>query len=187
MSVHGVGATAAHRPQFTQNTQRSPGAQNTQRGNRPTPAQPSTEGSGATSIAPASGHQPPAHGVRRLINEGHFEGKNSYAPLTAKFGAPPAPPEATDPITETTLEAIEEAAATDPLLNPEETPVIIEREPDILPPTPPPAGNQPLLNIDALLMEELINDSSTVGEFVEQQSMATRPADGTDTKDILAA
>ncbi len=184
MSVHGVGAAAAHRPQFTQNTQRPQGAQNTERGNRPTPTQPSTQGTGATSVVPDSDHQPPAHGVRRLIAEGHFEGKNSYGPLTAKFGAPLAPLEATDPIAGTTLEAIEEAAATDPLLNPEETPIIIDRQPDILPPTPPPAGTQPLLDIDALLMEELINDSSTVGQFVDQ---VIKPSDGSQPVDPLAA
>jgi hypothetical protein len=196
MSLHGVGAAAAHRPQFaqsaqrspnTQSAQRSPNTQNTQRGNRPAPTQPSTQGTGAASVASASDHQPPAHGVRRLIADGHFEGKNSYGPLTAKFGAPPPPLEATDPITETTLEAIQEAAVTDPLLNPEETPMIIERQPEILPPTPPPATNQPLLDIDALLMEELINDSSTVGEFVDQLTATTTPADGTAPPDILAA
>lgn len=175
MSVHGVGAAAAHRPQL---------AQGLQRGNRPTPAQPSTEGDGTTSAAPASGHQPPAHGVRRLINEGHFDGKNSYGPLTAKFGAPTTPLAETDPIAATALETIQEATTADPLLNQEDTPIIFERQPDILPPAPPPPTNQQLLDIDALLMEELINDSSTVGQFVEQLA---EPSENSQPVDPLAA
>lgn len=180
MSVHGVGAAAAHRPQFTQTAQR---------GNRPAAPQTSTEGAGDTTVGPTSGHNPPAHGVRRLMAEGHFDGKNSYGPLVAKFGLPPEPP--VDPTDEMApLEGSEELAMIEPVpadglvIDASGSALDVTAPPaepdagtdlgidDILldePAPDEPANSEPgLLDIDTLLMEELINEQTVIEEIVEQ-------------------
>lgn len=190
MSVHGVGAAAAHRPQF---------AQNTQRGNRPAPTQ-TTEGDANTAVAPPNG--PPAHGVRRLLAEGHFTDSGAYGPLTAKFGVPVGP-------TEAAPEDAAETGAAEPLVNvdelvlaleletppqldaplvePVETPMIDELLPEGPPPEDPPVTASGLLDIDSLLMEELVNEQPIIEQIVDQLADAPEPTDGTDDTDVLAA
>ena len=208
MSVHGVGAAAAHPPQFTQNTQR---------GNRPAAPQTTTEGDGTTSVGPSSSHQPPAHGVRGLIEAGHFDGKNSYEHLVAKFGDPRPPASAleeTAPVDETSdevalLEGIEEPTATEtgasdslaidvegtaldatvPVLDPEaELEVGIDESLlDELAPEEPTVTEPSLLDIDSLLMEELINEQTVIEEIVEQLDEAVEDTETPeDTTDVAA-
>ena len=206
MSVHGVGAAAAHRPQFTQNTQR---------GNRPAAPQTSTEGT-ATSAAPTAGHNPPAHGVRLLIEAGHFDGKNSYEHLAAKFGDP----RTLAPVDQTTdevalLDGAEEPA---PLETVASGSLVIDTEGTALDVAVPavdpeaeleigidetlldePAPEEPtvtaptLLDIDTLLMEELINEQTVIEQIVDQLDETTEPTEPTEPTegavgiDVLAA
>lgn len=177
MSVHGVGAAAAHRPQVTQNVQR---------GNRPAAPQGTAETDGGT-VAPRSGNNPPAHGVRRLMAEGHFDGKNSYGPLVAKFGPPPGPSvDSTDAVA--SLEGSGELALTEPAsadglkLDASGSALDVTAPAaesgagvgiDVVPldelASDEPAGAEPgLLDIDTLLMEELVNDQTVIEEIVEQ-------------------
>jgi hypothetical protein len=190
MSVHGVGAAAAHRPQFTQTAQR---------GSRPVAPQPSTEGAGGTTVGPTSGHNPPAHGVRRLMAEGHFDGKNSYGPLVAKFGVPPEP--SADPTDQVApLEGSEELAMIEPVpadglaIDASGSALDVTAPPaepnagtdlgidDILldePAPDQPASSEPsLLDIDTLLMEELVNEQTVIEEIVEQLDDATEGRTG---------
>lgn len=200
MSVHGVGAAAAHRPQFTQNAQR---------GNRPSAPQTPTEGEGNTAVGPTSGHNPPAHGVQRLLVEGHFDGKNSYGPLVAKFGAPPEPaavessdeiaplegvgePVPTEPVPEDGLVIDASGTALDatlPSVDPEGTPALglDEMLLDETVPEDPPIAEPGLLDIDALLMEELVNDQTVIEQIVDQLDQTTEDG-GTseDTTDVAA-
>jgi len=193
MPVHGVGAAAAHRPQFTQSAQR---------GNRPAAPQPAAQDGAATAaVSPATGHQPPAHGVRRLLAEGHFDGKNSYEHLVAKFGPPPTVTE------EITLESTEDPGTPEPLLDidqlalalelpleteppvtqPEEEPTIEQLIPDEIVPQAPQPSTTGLLDIDALLMEELVNEQSLVGQFIDPVNPTNDPTDDTQTAPDLAA
>jgi len=197
MPVHGVGAAAAHRPQFVQSMSR---------GNRPQAPQPSNEG--GTSVAPTSGHHPPAHGVRRLLEAGHFDGKNSYGPLTAKFGAPAGVLEENALEVEGVEEApVEEAPLDEPIEQTEEVqtglvidasgtaldgqaPVVepiegetgleqllpTETEDPLDAPIEGPVTEPGLLDMDTLLMEELINETTVLEEIVEQVVEST---DGT--------
>ena len=142
MQVQGVGAgprgphggpppqAAAHRPQRSQ---------------APAP----TGGPDAISVTPLQATHPPAHGVRRLMEAGHFaEGSSAYTAHAAKFGPPPS------------------ALATD-------TPA------DELPtgdtPLEQPATTEPtLLDLDTLLMEQLIAEQEAPPTLLET---LTHPAE----------
>ena len=210
MSVHGVGAAAAHRPQFTPSAQRA---------NRPAP-QTSTESTGTAAIAPTNGHNPPAHGVRRLLAEGHFTDSGACGPLVAKFGPPPEAVEETALVEGAIDEAmpLEGAEEPAPLENVARDGLVIDTEGTALDVTVPavdpvaeleigidetlldePASEEPtvtaptLLDIDTLLMEELINEQTVIEQIVDQLDETTEPTEPTEPTegavgiDVLAA
>ena len=149
--------------------------------NRPQRSEASPPTGPASPITPSGGHHPPAHGLRRLMAAGHFaEGSSAYTAHAAKLGLP-ASALATDetptneiPTGETPVEGI---VVEGPVI---EGPVIEEVlvQEATLDERAAPADDpaQPaLLDLDALLMEELIAEQDeppslleTLAETVEE-------------------
>lgn len=107
---------------------------------------------------PLPPESPPAHGVRRLLEAGHFDGKSNESMLAERFGVVITPPidPAVDapPIDE--APAIEDTPPSDQA--PSEEPPVVDSPVDDAPPIEePPSASIPEPIVDTNLTEELID------------------------------
>ena len=164
MQVHGAGAG----PRGPQNLPQ-------QAANRPQGSQP---GGQSSPVTPLEGSAPPAHGVRRLLEAGHFaQGSSAYTAHAAKFGVPAYALAAETPIDE--LPTDETSVGEVPVVEvPLESPVveapiieqIVIEAPtldELIAPLPTEPTAPKLLDIDTLLMEQLIAEQEEPPTLLE--------------------
>ena len=140
----------------------------------PTPgATGKPEGAGKPDTTPPAG--PPAHGVRRLLEAGHFEGKSNELMLAERFGVelnlaappadettdpvdapagdtPPVDPPVTDPPADTTDPVVTDPPVIDPPAD--TTPPVVE------PPVDPIVDPTISTDLTGQLLDALTNDTT---------------------------
>ena len=177
MQVHGVGAGPRG---FNAGPPQAPA-------NRPQRSEASPPAGGTDIVTPSSGHHPPAHGVRRLLEAGHFEGSGAYSAHVARLGVPAYALAAETPVDEIpTDEALVEDlvveepgeavldAPVDTVLDEPVDTILDDLVENIVEPADgvvveePPAEDPALLDLDALLMEELIAEQEAPPTLLEQ-------------------
>jgi len=173
LQVHGAGAG----PRGPQNLPQ-------QAANRPQGSQP---GGQSSPVTPLEGSAPPAHGVRRLLEAGHFaQGSSAYTAHAAKFGVPAYALAAETPIDELPTDEtsvgevpVVEVPLESPVVEvPLESPVveapiieqIVIEAPtldELIAPLPTEPTAPKLLDIDTLLMEQLIAEQEEPPTLLE--------------------
>lgn len=174
MQLHGLGAG----PRGPQNLPQ-------QAANRPQASQPIGQSSPVT---PLEGSGPPAHGVRRLLEAGHFaQGSSAYTAHAAKFGVPAYVLAAETPIDElptdeTSVEEVPvvEVPVEDPIIEAPIIEQIVVEAPtldELIAPLPEEPTGPELLDIDTLLMEQLIVEQEEPPTLLETLviPLETRP------------